>query len=177
MCSSDLSKIVLTCTAVDHLINLQILAKDLARVTKLLLRLTEEFVEMNSPYVNAQQVDWVCKYCLRVIETYAQSGRGNVKADVGAVSSEDAVKEAYKEVRALLRMLTHLSSGNLHDAIVESAPPDQAARLAEQIDIARVVFAGLDAVIPLITDELLKFPKLCRQYFELLAYIDRKSVV
>ena len=91
---------------------------------------------MNSPYLNAQQVDWVCKYCLRVIETYAQSGRGNVKADVGAVSSEDAVKEAYKEVRALLRMLTHLSSGNLHDAIVESAPPDQAARLAEQIDIA-----------------------------------------
>lgn len=158
-------------TAVDHLINLQILAKDLARVTKLLLRLTEEFVEMNSPYLNAQQVDWVCKYCLRVIETYAQSGRGNVKADVGAVSSEDAVKEAYKEVRALLRMLTHLSSGNLHDAIVESAPPDQAARLAEQIDIARVVFAGLDAVIPLITDELLKFPKLCRQYFELLAYM------
>ena len=157
--------------AVDHLLNLQTLAKDLGRVMKLLLRLTEEFVEANSPYLNAQQVDWVCRYCLRVVETYAKSGRGAVKSEAGALLSQEAVKEAYKEVRALLRMLTHMSSGNLHDAIIESAPPDQAAALAEQIDIARVVFAGLNAVIPLITDELLKFPKLCRQYFELLAYM------
>jgi hypothetical protein len=105
------------------------------------------------------------------VETYAKSGRGAVKSEAGALLSQEAVKEAYKEVRALLRMLTHMSSGNLHDAIIESAPPDQAAALAEQIDIARVVFAGLNAVIPLITDELLKFPKLCRQYFELLAYM------
>jgi hypothetical protein len=89
----------------------------------------------------------------------------------GAALSQEAVKEAYKEVRALLRMLTHLSSGNLHDAIVESAPPDQAQQLASQIDIAHVVFTGLNTVIPLITDELLQFPKLCRQYFELLAYM------
>jgi hypothetical protein len=102
---------------------------------------------------------------------YAKSGRGNVKSDTGAALSQEAVKEAYKEVRALLRMLTHLSSGNLHDAIVESAPPDQAQQLASQIDIAHVVFTGLNTVIPLITDELLQFPKLCRQYFELLAYM------
>lgn len=157
--------------AIDHLLNLQKLAKDLPRVMKLLLRLTEEFVEFNSPYLNAQQVDWICRYCLRVIETYASSGRGNVKSSAGSLMSQEAVKEAYKEVRALLRMLTHLSSGNLHDAIVESVSPEEAARLTEQIDIAHVVFTGLNTVIPLINDELLQFPKLCRQYFELLSYM------
>lgn len=158
-------------SAMEHLLKLQDSAKDLARVMKLLLRLTEEFVELNSPYLNAQQVEWICGYCLRVIEMYAKSGRGNVKSDTGAALSQEAVKEAYKEVRALLRMLTHLSSGNLHDAIIESAPPDQAQQLASRIDIAHVVFTGLNTVIPLITDELLQFPKLCRQYFELLAYM------
>lgn len=159
-------------SAIEHLLNLQNLAKDLARVTKLLLRLSEEFVELNSPYLNAQQqVDWICRYCLRVIEMYATSGRGNVTSDTGALLSQEAVKEAYKEVRALLKMLTHLSSGNLHDAIIESAPADQAAALAAKMDIAHVVFTGLNTVIPLITDELLKFPKLCKQYFELLAYM------
>jgi hypothetical protein len=156
----------------EHFIKLQEAAKDLARVTKLLLRLTEEFVELNSPYLNApQQVEWICQYCLRVIETYTKSGRGSVKSDTGATLSEERIKEAYKEIRALLRMLTHLSSGNLHDAIIESAPPDQAQQIADRIDIAHVVFTGLNTVIPLITDELLKFPKLCRQYFELLAYM------
>ena len=33
----------------------------------------------------------------------------------------------------------------------------------------QVVFIGIHLVIPLISPELLKFPKLCRQYFSLLA--------
>jgi len=157
--------------AMEHLLTLQDSAKDLARVTKLLLRLSEELVEMNSPYLNAQQVNWICCYCLRIIETYTKSGRGNVKSNTGAWLSQEAVKEAYKEVRALLKMLTHLSSGNLHDAIIESAPANEATAAAAKMDIAHVVFAGLNTVIPLISAELLQFPKLCKQYFELLAFM------
>ena len=39
------------------------------------------------------------------------------------------------------------------------------------MDVAEVVFIGLNVVIPLITDELLTFPKLCHQYFSLLAHM------
>ena len=35
----------------------------------------------------------------------------------------------------------------------------------------QVVFMGLHLVIPLISPELLKFPKLCRQYFRLVAML------
>ncbi len=35
----------------------------------------------------------------------------------------------------------------------------------------QVVFVGLDVVVPLITEDLLKIPKLCRLYFGLLGYM------
>lgn len=35
----------------------------------------------------------------------------------------------------------------------------------------QVVFLGLDVVVPLISLELLKIPKLCRLYFQLLGYL------
>ena len=37
--------------------------------------------------------------------------------------------------------------------------------------MAQVVFLGLDILIPLMTGELLRFPKLARAYFALLAYM------
>jgi hypothetical protein len=39
------------------------------------------------------------------------------------------------------------------------------------VDVPSVVLAGLHATIPLLTEELLRFPKLCRQYFALLAHM------
>ena len=35
----------------------------------------------------------------------------------------------------------------------------------------QVVFVGLDVIVPLITEDLLKIPKLCRLYFGLLGYM------
>ena len=39
----------------------------------------------------------------------------------------------------------------------------------------QVVFAGLDIILPLMSVDLLKFPKLGRQYFTLLAYMAEVS--
>lgn len=35
----------------------------------------------------------------------------------------------------------------------------------------QIVFSGLDILVPLLSLELLKFPKLCRAYFALLAHM------
>lgn len=37
--------------------------------------------------------------------------------------------------------------------------------------VLQVVFLGLDILVPLMTGELLRFPKLARAYFALLAYM------
>ena len=39
------------------------------------------------------------------------------------------------------------------------------------MDVAALVFTGLDILVPLLSLELLKFPKLCRAYFALLAHM------
>ena len=39
------------------------------------------------------------------------------------------------------------------------------------VDVPASVLAGLHAAIPLLTEELLRFPKLCRSYFALLAHM------
>jgi len=39
------------------------------------------------------------------------------------------------------------------------------------VDVAQLVFLGLDILIPLISLELLGYPKLCLLYFQLLAYM------
>ena len=37
--------------------------------------------------------------------------------------------------------------------------------------VCKVVFAGLDVLVPLMTGDLLQFPKLCRSYFALLGHM------
>ena len=80
------------------------------------------------------------------------------------------MKEAYKEIKALLEMLTHLGTGSfadLNDKPSGSSPPLQDGAA----DVASVVFIGLQTLIPFLTSELLAFLKLCRQYFALLSFL------
>ena len=89
------------------------------------------------------------------------------------------MKEAYGEVKALLRMLTHVTAdGQLGDddddrrgwrrraagkggagrgGRVAGGVPVSGVAESAAVDVAEVVFIGLHAVIPLITEELLAF--------------------
>ncbi|KAL5998713.1 hypothetical protein ACLOJK_009658 [Asimina triloba] len=72
--------------------------------------------------------------------------------------------EKYKDLRALLQLLTNLCSKDLVDF---SSDSDE----VEKTDIGQVVYLGLHIVTPLISLDLLKYPKLCRDYFALLSHI------
>lgn len=89
----------------------------------------------------------------------------------------------HRDLRALLRLLTHLTQRDLIDfgddggGAVAANGADTgagagAANGAQQpVDVAQLVFLGLDILIPLISLELLGYPKLCLLYFQLLAYM------
>ncbi|KAG8088722.1 hypothetical protein GUJ93_ZPchr0010g8731 [Zizania palustris] len=72
--------------------------------------------------------------------------------------------EKYKDLRALLRLLTNICSkdlvGFLSDSSIEGSQ-----------DIAEVIYVGLDIVTPLISLDLLKYPKLSRDYFALVSHL------
>ena len=173
-----------------------------AQVSKLTLKLTEELVANQACFLGPAHAGVLCRHCLRVVEEYRASGRGKIGAAEGGSRSlrAERVKECYKEVKAMLRMLTHVtnSDNDIEDeessrgasqrgsvmaaAAVSSAASEgrvrggagvatSASSALAKVDVAQVVFIGLNTVIPLITDELLTFPKLCHQYFTLLAHM------
>ena len=170
-------------------------------MSKLILKLTEELVANQACFLGPAHAGVLCRHCLRVVEEYRASGRGKIGATEGGSRSlrAERVKECYKEVKAMLRMLTHVTNsdndvedeetarGDSHRGSVLAAAAAGAAasegrvrggagvatsgEALAKVDVAQVVFIGLNTVIPLITDELLTFPKLCHQYFALLAHM------
>lgn len=87
----------------------------------------------------------------------------------------------HRDLRALLRLLTHLTQRDLINfgddgagapaASGAGAGPVAANGAGQAVDVAQLVFLGLDILIPLISLELLGYPKLCLLYFQLLAYM------
>ena len=73
----------------------------------------------------------------------------------------------------MLRLLTNLT---MRDLIDFGGSEDDSGALAaneagQAVNVAQLVFLGLDILIPLISLELLSYPKLCILYFRLLAYM------
>jgi hypothetical protein len=187
-------------TSFDPLLVVQSAGSGSAQISRLVLRLTEEIVAAQACFLCPAHAALLCRHCLRVVEVYSQSGRGRVGAEGAPILRAERIKEAYKEVKALLRMLTHVTNSDNGMGSDEEGPGGggaggataaAAAAAAEgglegrlkggravggvnessAVDVAQVVFIGLNTVIPLITDELLTFPKLCHQYFTLLAHM------
>ena len=78
-----------------------------------------------------------------------------------------------RDLRALLKLLTHLTHRDLIDfgGSNDDAGAGAANGAGQAVDVAQLVFLGLDILIPLISLELLGYPKLCLLYFQLLAYM------
>lgn len=90
------------------------------------------------------------------------------------------VKQAlhpHRDLRALLKLLMHLTQRDLIDFGSDEGQ-DAPGQLdagqngtAPAVDVAQLVFLGLDIIIPLVSLELLGYPKLCLLYFQLLAHM------
>ncbi|CAK9160636.1 unnamed protein product [Ilex paraguariensis] len=76
----------------------------------------------------------------------------------------EADTEKYRDLRALLQLLANLCSKDLVDFSSDSLE-------THGTNISQVVHMGLHMVNPLITLEMLKYPKLCHDYFSLLSYL------
>ena len=78
-----------------------------------------------------------------------------------------------RDLRALLKLLTHLTQRDLIDfgSTEEESAAGAGNGAGQAVDVAQLVFLGLDILIPLISLELLGYPKLCLLYFQLLAYM------
>ncbi|EEY53544.1 exportin-4, putative [Phytophthora infestans T30-4] len=84
----------------------------------------------------------------------------------------DAEEENYVDLLALLTLLSHLVSKDFIDFSEDATTQqEQADATRASSVVADVVFSGLRQVIPLMTEQLLAYPSLSKQYFTLVTYM------
>ncbi|KAF0700851.1 Aste57867_8650 [Aphanomyces stellatus] len=126
-----------------------------AQIVPVVLKCACDFVEANLAYLSLEKALALYGHCDRLIGTYCASNPTNQRT----LSEE----EQFEDVFMLLTLLSHLVAKDVIDFSDDSA---NSAGI-----VADVVFSGLNQVIPLMTHDLLQYPKLSVQYFTLVSYL------
>ncbi|KAH7284313.1 hypothetical protein KP509_34G048300 [Ceratopteris richardii] len=134
-------------------------------VVYVLLKFIVDWVDGQVAFLEAKETAIVFSFSVRLLQTYSAHNVGKISVSMSRTLQNETQAEKYKDLRSLLQLLTNLSSKDLIDFAAEDSSE------AENPDVAQVIYLGLHIIIPLITVDLLKYPKLCRQYFTLLAHM------
>ncbi|POM73821.1 Exportin-4 [Phytophthora palmivora] len=137
-----------------------------SQIVNLILNFFCLMVEAQLCYLSPRDALQVYTACDDLIRAYCRHNLGK-KSMLG-----DAEEESYVDLLALLTLLSHLVSKDFID-FSEDATTEQEVADATRASsvVADVVFSGLRQVIPLMTEQLLAYPNLSKQYFTLVTYM------
>uniref|UniRef100_A0A8C6NQ42 Exportin-4 n=1 Tax=Nothobranchius furzeri TaxID=105023 RepID=A0A8C6NQ42_NOTFU len=107
--------------------------------------------------------------CLTLLQVYSKNNQGRKRSD--ATAEEDQ----YQDLLLIMELLTNL----LSKEFIDFSDNDEVFRNQEQgapasnrtVSAADVVLYGVNIVLPLMSQDLLKFPSLCNQYYKLITFI------
>ncbi|KAK9140443.1 hypothetical protein Scep_010124 [Stephania cephalantha] len=133
-------------------------------VIYLVLKFVIDWVDGQLVFLEVEDTAVVVNFCLTLLQLYSKHNIGKISLSLSSTLLTEAKTEKYKDLRALLQLLTSLCSKDLVDFSSDSLDKESA-------DIAQVIYLGLHIVTPLISLELLKYPKLCHDYFTLVSHI------
>lgn len=151
-------------TVMNSLLTLLEVYKNQSAVIYMILKFVVDFVDGQAVFLDDMETSVLVTFCLRLLQIYSSHNIGKVMLSLSSSLRSESQSEKYKDLRALLRLLTNICSkdlvGFLSDSSIEGSP-----------DIAEVIYVGLDIVTPLISLDLLKYPKLSRDYFVLVSHL------
>ncbi|XP_074663144.1 exportin-4-like [Tubulanus polymorphus] len=111
-------------------------------------------------FLNSDDSSKFYENCISIMQVYAKHNVGRYSA------SELDEEDTYQDLLLVMELLSHILSKDFFDiAVIDDNPSDQRTNGGD------VVVYGLSTIVPFINEELLKFPKLCNEYFKLLAYM------
>ncbi|KAM3861785.1 exportin-4 [Diretmus argenteus] len=107
--------------------------------------------------------------CLTLLQVYSKNNLSRKRSD--ATAEEDQ----YQDLLLIMELLTNL----LSKEFIDFSDTDEVFRGQEQgtpassrtVSAADVVLYGVNIVLPLMSQDLLKFPSLCNQYYKLITFI------
>ncbi|XP_047982245.1 exportin-4 isoform X1 [Salvia hispanica] len=138
--------------------------KDEFVVVYQLLKFATDWVESQISYLEANETATMVDFCMRLLQQYSSHNIGKISVGLSNSLRNEADVEKYKDLRALLQLLSNLCSKDMVDFASEPIE-------TYGTNISQVVYTGLHIVTPLITPDQLKFPKLCNSYFSLLSHM------
>lgn len=151
-------------TVMNSLLTLLEVYKNQSEVVYMILKFVVDFIDGQAVFLDGKETSVLMGFCLRLLQIYSSHNIGKVMLSLSSTLRSESQSEKYKDLRALLRLLTNICSkdlvGFLSDTNIEGSP-----------DIAEVIYVGLDIVTPLISVDLLKYPKLSRDYFILMSHL------
>ncbi|MED6185123.1 hypothetical protein PIB30_053962 [Stylosanthes scabra] len=133
-------------------------------VVYLLLKFVVDWVDGQITYLEAQETSSVVNFCMRLLQLYSSHNIGKISISLSSSLLSEAKTDMYKDLRALLQLLSSLCSKDMIDFSSDSIE-------IQGTNISQVVYFGLHIVTPLISMDLLKYPKLCHDYFSLLSHM------
>lgn len=133
-------------------------------VIYLLLKFVVDWVDGQITYLEAQETAAVVNFCMQLLQLYSSHNIGKISLSLSSSLLSEAKTDKYRDLRALLQLLSSLCSKDMIDFSSDSIE-------AQGTNISQVVYFGLHMITPLISMDLLKYPKLCHDYFSLLSHI------
>ncbi|KAJ3287085.1 Exportin-4 [Borealophlyctis nickersoniae] len=97
---------------------------------------------------------------IELLKTYA-------KNEVGRKRVRNDGDEPYEDLSNMLELLAEMMASQYEGLMWEDVVEKRANKSPSTVDVADVVFYGINIVIPLVTDQMLKFPDLCKDYISL----------
>ncbi|KAL8130523.1 hypothetical protein V2J09_019678 [Rumex salicifolius] len=116
-------------------------------VVYLILKFVVQWVDGQISFIEAKEAALVINFCMCLLKLYSDLNIGKISLIRSSTLANEEKAEKYKDLRALIQLLTVLCTKDM------------------------VVYSGLHIIAPLVSLELLKFPKLCHDYFSLLSHM------
>ena len=114
-------------------------------------------------------------WVLEILKMYADHQRGVTSIEVSKLLQQEKEHEQCKNIRAILVLLKNVTDRELtadeSPKYLDIAQVPSRTISADKCRLAQIILQGMDLTIPLMTTEMLKFPKICFRYFDLLSHL------
>ncbi|KAI8817434.1 armadillo-type protein [Fimicolochytrium jonesii] len=151
----------------DVFVQLLELYRNTTEVEKYILQVFANLIRCQSfEELTPEDCERLYSSVLSVLQTYAKNTVGR-KRSVNT-GEED---EMFEDLSCILDILSQLMASQYEG--ITWAEILEKRKAKGGTDVADVIFYGINVVIPLITDDMLKFPELCRDYISLISHLIR----
>ncbi|XP_059820197.1 exportin-4 [Hypanus sabinus] len=152
----------------NNCIGLMEIYKNTPETVNLIIEVFVEVAHKQICYLGESKAMKLYEACLTLLQVYSKNSLGRKRSDVAAE------EEQYQDLLLIMELLTNLLSKEFidfsdTDEVFRGQEPGQSGN--RSVSAADVVLYGVNIVLPLMSQDLLKFPSLCNQYYKLITFI------